>query len=309
MHPKQIMRILALGLVLIGLFSFSAGSSAEEQLYVENNLNYVDGSMDVSNGIPDNAEGVLRKIRERGVLRVATEPYFPPQEFLDEEKEGQEQFAGADMELARMIAARMGVELEIVPMEFTRVLEAVADDECDLAISALSFMPSRAETNELSKGYYYAGTIAGSGLIIKAENEENIRTIDDLADKTIVAQSGSIQESLMVENVMFYREFRRVSSASDCYDAVRKGLVDAACVDYATGTGYILEHPGENLMMVEGIAFKMKKEYEGDRVAGKKGELQLMYFVNGVIDEMISKGLYHQWLEAAQIRMGQLDLE
>lgn len=308
MHPKRIMRIAALGLVLISLFSFSVCSAAEE-LYVENNLNFVDGSMDVSNGIPENAEGVLRKIRERGVLRVATEPYFPPQEFLDEEKEGQEQFAGADMELARMIAERMGVELEIVPMEFTRVLEAVADDECDLAISALSFMPSRAETNELSKGYYYAGAAAGSGLIIRAENGENIRTIDDLADKTIVAQSGSIQESLMVENVIYYREFRRVSAASDCYDAVRKGLADAACVDYDTGIGYIREHPGENLMMVEGITFSMKKEYEGDRIAGRKGELQLMYFVNGVIDEVISKDLYSRWLEAAEIRMGQLDLE
>ena len=308
MHLKYKARIVMLGLMLISLFSFSAVSSAEE-LYVENSLNYVDGSMDVSNGIPDNAEGVLRKIRERRVLRVATEPYFPPQEFLDEEKEGQDRFAGADMEMARMIAERMGVALEIVPMEFTRVLEAVAEEECDLAISALSFMPSRAVTNELSKGYYYAGDAAGSGLIIKAENAENIRTIDDLADKTIVAQSGSIQESLMVENVIYYQEFRRVSSVSDCYDAVRRGIADAACVDYETGAGYVREHPGENLMMVEGVAFKMKKEYEGDRIAGKKGELQLMYFVNGVIDEMISKDLYHQWLEAAEIRMGQLNLE
>jgi len=60
---------------------------------------------------------------------------------------------------------------------------------------------------------------------------------------------------------------------------------------------------------VEGVAFKMRKEYEGDRIAGKKGELQLMYFVNGVIDEMNEKDLYHQWLEAAQARMDELEME
>jgi hypothetical protein len=53
----------------------------------------------------------------------------------------------------------------------------------------------------------------------------------------------------------------------------------------------------------------MRKEYEGDRIAGKKGELQLMYFVNGVIDEMSEKDLYHQWLEAAQARMDELEME
>ncbi|MBQ3278048.1 MAG: amino acid ABC transporter substrate-binding protein [Clostridia bacterium] len=309
MHLNFKKRICAFWLAVISLFCLLAAAGAEEEQYLENDMNFVDGSVDVSNGIPDNAEGVLRKIRERGVLRVATEPYFPPQEFLDEKKEGQEQFAGADMELARMIAERMGVSLEIVPMEFTRVLEAVAEDECDLAISALAFMPSRATTNELSKGYYYSGASAGSGLIIRSESVEVIRTIDDLADKTIIAQSGSIQESLMAENVIYYQEFRRVSSASDCYDAVRKGLADAACVDYETAEDYIREHPEENLMLVEGVAFKMRKEYEGDRIAGKKGELQLMYFVNGVIDEMNEKDLYHQWLEAAQARMDELEME
>ena len=60
---------------------------------------------------------------------------------------------------------------------------------------------------------------------------------------------------------------------------------------------------------MEGVAFKMRKEYEGDRIAGKKDELQLMYFVNGVIDEMSEKDLYNQWLEAAQARMDELEME
>ena len=136
------------------LLCFSASVLAEEteEIYVENAWNYVENSMDVSHGIPEDAAGALERIRLRGKLLVATEPYYPPQEFIDPSKTGQDQYVGPDMELARLIAKRMGVELEIVPMEFSRVLFAVADGECDLAISALAYTPSRAVMMTLSKG-------------------------------------------------------------------------------------------------------------------------------------------------------------
>ena len=66
----------------------------------------------------------------------------------DETKTGMDRFAGADMELARLIAERMGVELVIVPMEFTEVLSSVAGGTYDLAVSALSFTSGRAAQNQ-----------------------------------------------------------------------------------------------------------------------------------------------------------------
>lgn len=305
------MRILqGMALLLAAMMALcGSGAVCEDILYTENSLNFVEESMDISGGIPDYAEGVLRKIREAGVLRVGTEPYFPPQEFIDPALEGQDQYVGADMEMARLIAERMGVRLEIIPMEFSHVLEAVAEDECDLVISALSFTPSRAATNEMSKGYYFTGEMSGSGILIRQEDAENIQTVDDLADRILVAQSVSVQESLAAENILYYQEFRRLPSTQGVYEAVRTGQADAACVDLTTGSAYVQEHPEEKLMMVDGIRFLLDKEFEGDRIAGKKGELQLIYFVNGVIDEIIQKDLYHQWLEAAQARAEELGVQ
>ena len=287
--------------VLAGMICLGAAGE-EEALFRENSLNYVEDSMDISGGIPDYAEGVLRKVRESGVLRVATEPYFPPQEFIDPERSGQDQYVGADMEMARLIAERMGVQLQILPMDFSHVLEAAAEDECDLVISALSFTPSRAGTNEMSKGYYFAGEMAGSGIVIRAEDAEKIRAVEDLATRTLAAQSGSVQESLAAENIPYYLEFRRLGSTQEVYDAVAEGQVDAGCVDLETGSAYVQEHPEAGLMMIEAVQFRQDKEFEGDRVAAKKGELHLIAFVNGVIDEIIEKDLYHQWMEAAQAR-------
>ena len=64
----------------------------------------------------------LDAIKERGYLEVVMEPYFAPYEFIDPSKEGQEQYVGSDVELAKYIADKFGVELRIVPLEFGAVL-------------------------------------------------------------------------------------------------------------------------------------------------------------------------------------------
>ena len=302
-------RLLAVFLMLC--LCTAGGSAAEEEteaVYVENVWNYVDGSMDVSHGIPENAGGVLARIRSRGRLLVATNPDWAPQEFIDPDKSGQARFAGADMELARRIAERMGVELRIVEMDFSEVLEATAEDTCDLAISALAFTPGRASLYELSKGYYFAQAPASTTLIIRQEDAENIRSLEDLADKILVVQSGTLQESLGAEHVLRYLEYRRIGSPSLVYQQVEKGEADAGLVDIETAMEYIENNPDAGLMLVDSIQFALDRQYQGDRVAGKKGELELLYFVNGVIDEVVESGEYMHWIEEAEQRARELDL-
>ena len=290
---------IALALVLA--LALAGAALAEEEagdtLYSENEWNYVEASMDVSAGIPENAEGVLGDIREKGVLRVATEPYFPPQEFVDPSREGQDQYVGADMEMARLIAERMGVTLEIVPMDFSVVLDSVANGECDLAISALSYTPGRAARMTLSKGYNYSGANAGSGLMIRAADSGVITGIESLADRNIVAQSGSLQEALMAEYVYNYHEFRRLPTMQDVYHALADGVADAAMVDIESGAAYVASNPEMGLAMVPGVQFALEEQFDGDRVAARKNENQLIAFVNGVIDELLENGQYRAWME------------
>ena len=294
--------------VLMAAAVMSMGAMAEEE-YVENEWGFVDGSMDVSNGIPDNAQGRLAKIKEAGKLTVATEPYFAPQEFIDPSLTGQDQYVGADMEFAKLIAERMGVELEIVPLEFTAVQASVAEGKYDLAISALAYTPGRAGAMELSKGYHLSGESSLYGIIIRNEDAENIKSVDDLADRTIITQSGSLQEALANENIPKYKEFKRVSSMQDAFLAVQEGKADAAVIDRENAMLYIQNNPGCDMMVVDEIAFKLDEVYDGTRVGTEKGEIQLMYFVNGVIDEMLEQGLYEKWFEEYAEYAGRLGVE
>ena len=294
--------ILGAALCFCAIFQ-SAGA---ESFYVENEWNYADGSIDVDHGIPDNATGVMDRIKRKGVLRVATEPFFPPFEFIDPEQLDQRQYIGADMMLARLIAEKMGVELRIVPMEFTQVLPALSENQCDLTISALSFTPSRASSYALSKGYYFPETTASTAFVIREEDKDNITSLGDLTDKTIIAQSGSLQEAMASKNIVNYREFRRVSSVQAVYEAVRKGRADAGIVDMETASNYIRNNKDAGLMLAENLYFTLAEQYLGHRIAAKKGELQLIYFVNGVIDEVLADGRYMKWIEEAQIRAAEI---
>ena len=300
--------LLCLGVLLVPSATF-AGEEEEDYLYVENEWNYVENSLDVSNGIPEDAEGRLLEIKEAGKLVVATEPYFAPQEFIDPSLSGQEQYVGADMELARLIAERMGVELELVPMEFTKVLTAVSEGEVDLAISALAFTPARAQTAELSKGYYFTSGEETNSLLIREVDKNRFKSIDDIAGHKLIAQRGSLQESLGADNILHYEEFLRVSTIQEVYTAVAEGTSDAAIVDIESAQAYIDSKPGCGLMLVPEITFSMEEQYEGDRVAAGKGEIPLICFVNGVIDEVLESGKYQEWYDEYEKYAKSLGLE
>lgn len=307
MKRQRLCRIVCL-IAGITLFFGMSFFPARAEIYLENEWNYVDGSMDTSRGVPENSTGVMDRIRRKGVLRVATEPYFAPQEFIDPDKNGMDRYAGADMELARLIALRMGVELEIVPMEYTQVLPALTDNLVDITISAIAFTPRRAASYTMSKGYYFTESAATTAFVIREADRELYTSVDDLSDKVLIVQSSSLQEALVAKNVRRYKEFRRVSSVQTVYEAVRQGKADAGIVDLETAQTYIRNNQGSGLTLAEGLYYVPEEQYLGNRVVAKKGELQLIYFVNGVIDEVMDSGAYIKWIEDAQKRADELGL-
>ncbi len=256
--------------------------------------------IDTTKGIPADATGRLGEIRDAGVLRVTTEPYFPPEEFIDPNKTGQDQYVGADMEFAKLIAERMGVELEIVPLEFGPVIASVAEGKYDLAISALAYTPERAEALEMSDGYHFTDESGTYGLLIRAEDKDNIKGPEDLADKTIVTQSGSLQEALANDQIPAYKEFKKVSSMSpDAFLSVQENKADAAIVACQNANLYIESNPDCGLYVVESFNFVIDEKFGGERIGAPKGEKELIEFVNAIVKEVNETGLYEQWFEEA----------
>lgn len=283
---KKVMAVVLAVVMLAGCGS-SGASSASASASIP---------ADAGSGISDTATGRLAEIKKRGVLTVATEPYWVPCEFIDPSLSGDAQYVGSDIELAKYIAKKMNVALEIVPLEFTAVLSSIPEGKYDLAISALAYTPERAEAMELSKGYYFTDDDEGYGILTTEELAPNITSAADLADYTIVTQSGSLQELIVNQDVPAYKEFKRVSSMSDAYLAVQEGKADAAIVARSSAQLYIDNNPGSGLV-VQDYKFELGEEYDGMRVGAKKGETDLIDYVNTCIDELLESGQYSQWYD------------
>ncbi len=233
----------------------------------------------------------LAEIKERGYIEMCTEPYWVPMEFIDDTKTGDEQYVGVDIELGKCIAEKIGVELKVVPLEFGAVLAGVADGKYDMAISALAYSPERAESMNLSNGYYFGAV--GYGFLVREEDVDKYTSIESVKDAVIVTQSGSVQEALYNMNIEECKEFKRVSSMTDGYLMVSEGKADICIVDVATADLYAAENEG---LATTSFMFDVPEEMLGQRVAMPlEGTDALCEIVNECIAELIEKDQINTW--------------
>ena len=232
----------------------------------------------------------LEQIKERGYIEVATEPYFAPNEFIDSSKEGDDKYVGSDIELAKAIADEIGVSVKIIPLEFSAVLASVTEGKYDLAISALAWTPNRAENMEMSKGYHYSDTSLYT-VLVREEDKDNYKSLDDLKGKKVVCQSGSLQEQLIKDamDIKELNELLYVSATTDGYL-------------YAAANGGLTTIP-------DAINFPVSSEYDGTRVGAPKGETELIDVVNTVIDQLSETDQYNKWYEEYSEYAEKLGLE
>ncbi len=87
-------------------------------------------------------------------LVVATNTPFAPFEY----KEGNK-FCGIDIEIASLIAEKIGAELVIKDMDFDAVLTAVEQGSADIAMAGLTYSEDRAQTVNFSDTYYNASQV------------------------------------------------------------------------------------------------------------------------------------------------------
>lgn len=284
-------------------------AAGADTVYVENEWNYMETAMDISKGIPEDADGDLARIERNGVLKVAADFDCAPLCFLDPEAEGDNQYAGLDMALAREIAKKMGVKLVIVPKKSIYKLPALMNDQVELTISAVTCTPGRALAYTMSNAYYSPETVEEDiGILVR--KDKPITSLAELKNKKIAAQSNSVEEAFAAANQELKEctEFIRPTSSRSVCDMVLDGTVDAGIVNIRIADTYFISGPDSELMLVEGLQFPADEQYRGYRVAAKKGETQLIAFVNGVIEEAEKNGDLAKWLKEAKERAEELGL-
>ena len=130
-------------------------------------------------------DGSLAQIRRRGTLQVGLDASFPPFETID----ANGQIVGLDVDIARAIAADLGVEAEFVNIGFDGLYDALLARRVDFIISGLPYDPHWTQDVAYSTNYFNAGQV----LVTRAD-EPAINTVEDLAGHTVAVEWGSQAE-------------------------------------------------------------------------------------------------------------------
>ena len=137
-------KLLALLLCLVMLISFAA-CAVEEGSSDENDDAQNEEQTELSS---------VEQIKQSGKLRLGTSADYPPFEY-HMDVDGQDTIVGFDIEMGKLIAEELGVELEITDMAFDALLISLQQGKFDLVAAGVTYSPER--YGLFSDPYYVEG--------------------------------------------------------------------------------------------------------------------------------------------------------
>ena len=170
---------------------------------------------------------------EAGKLTMATNATFPPYEMTTDSGE----IEGIDVDTAKAIAEKLGLELQIDDMDFDAALLSVQQGKADIVMAGVTVTDERKAVMDFSDSY-----ATGIQSII-VPNGSDIASPDDLAGKTIGTQRGTTgyiycSDDFGDDAVVAYDD------GLTAVQALKNGQVDAVVIDNAPATEYVAANPG-----------------------------------------------------------------
>jgi cystine transport system substrate-binding protein len=133
------------------------------------------------------AADLLDNVKARGTLRIALEGTYPPFNFKDP-KTGQ--LTGYDVDVARLVTAKLGLKPEFVTTEWTAILSGLGAGKYDVIISQVGITARREQAFDFSTPYTYSTP----QLIVRRNERIDYRKLEDLKGKKVGVGQGSVFE-------------------------------------------------------------------------------------------------------------------
>lgn len=270
---------LSLSLVACGISDNSTNNSTTEEVSSEgastNNTN----------------SGAVVKIKEKGELVMATSPDYPPYEFKIIE-DGKEKIVGFDIAIAEEIAKDIGVNLRILELDFNGLLVSLNANKADMVMAGMTPDEERMKAVDFSDIYY----LAEQGIIVPANQKDNLNTLEGLAGKKVGVQKGSVQEKIATEQLPNSKIVSLIKLPNIILD-LKAGNLDAAIVELPVAEGYVKQYP--ELAISDA---KVIDETGGSAIAIKKGNTDLVEQINSTIKRLEEEGTIDKYvIEANEI--------
>lgn len=205
-----------------------------------------------------------------GTLVMATNAEFPPYEYYEDGD-----IVGIDVEIAKAIAAKLGMELQIEDMAFDAIIPAVTSGKADFGAAGMTV------TEERQRSVEFTDTYANSNQVAIVKEDSDITGSDALAGKIIGVQLGTTGDALATE--IKDATVERYNKGLEAVQSLTQGKIDAVVIDQATAEAFVKKTEGIKIL-------EEKMSEEEYAIAIKKGNMELVEKMNEAIKELKEEG-------------------
>jgi polar amino acid transport system substrate-binding protein len=236
-------------------------------------------------------------VRDDRTLVMATTPNYPPYQQIETSETSSRQteadpadqeapnIVGFDIDLANLIANRLGRELAVIDLPFDALIPALTGDEVDMVMAALEPSRSRKQLVDFSDIYYRS-----QHALVSIEGYLQSR---DLGYQVIGVHSRSVQARFaqkLNDEELPGLVIESYDSLSQLFDAIDTGEVAGAIVEANVVDGYIQRYADleASVMPTEGPS--------GSAIALPK-DSPLLRDINTALSEIKASGKMDQLID------------
>ena len=216
------------------------------------------------------ADGEFTTIVE-GKLTMSTNAQFPPYEMTTDDGG----FEGIDVEIATAIAEKLGLELDILDMDFDSALLAVQQGKSDIVMAGVTVNEDRLLVMDFTDSY-------ATGVQVVIVKEGSDVTMDNMGEGLIGTQRGTTGNIYCTDD---YGE-EHVVAYDDGFTAVQalmNGQVDCVVIDNAPAQEFVKNNAGLTILDTEYAV-------EDYAIGLNKGNTALLDAINSALAELIADG-------------------
>jgi polar amino acid transport system substrate-binding protein len=247
---------------------------------------------------PTHAGSVLDQVKAKGVVRVATDPAWPPYSWKDDSGE----WHGFDTSVAQEIAKRIGVKVDFLTPQWDAITAGNWKGEWDLSVGSMSPTEDRAKHLVFPIVYYYSPSV----LAVHKDNT-SILSPADATGKRIGALKASVFEKYLRHEPMGMADEPSAVYKIGEPVVVSYETSEAASNDLAKGDGVALDGMVDDLMyflflIKQGAPLKIVGQpvyYGPSALAIEPGDAEFTDVLQSTISDMQAdgtlSGLSNKW--------------
>jgi ABC-type amino acid transport/signal transduction systems, periplasmic component/domain len=207
------------------------------------------------------------------VLRVGTEATYAPFETIDENGN----YVGFDMDLIRMVAAQLGMQLKMNNISWDGIIPGLMNGNYDCIIAAMTITPERKKQIAFSIPYF-----SNRQTIVVKTNNTAVKTPDDLIGKTVTVQNGTTGDlyASKIKDV----KIKRFDTNPQAVQELLNNNADAAVMDDLVAYDAVKKNKGLKAVEIEKI------DQEDYGIGIRKDNEQLITKINKAIQTLKKNG-------------------